>query len=76
MALIVREQHPDGTTYVSEFFGGKITKVSLWGAKSAFRTVDSPLALEVQGPYVYAALSGLDFATGPNGNGAIIQYQR
>ena len=67
---------PDGTTYVSEFFGGKITKVSLWGAKSTFKTVDSPLALEVQGPYVYAALSGLDFATGPNGKGAIIQYKR
>jgi len=66
----------DGTTYVSELFGGKITKVSLWGGKSTFKTVDSPLALETQGPYVYAALSGLDFATGPTGKGAIVQYKR
>ena len=66
----------DGTTYVSEFFGGKITKVSLWGGKSTFQTVDSPLALEVQGPFVYAALSGLDFATGPTGKGAIVKYRR
>lgn len=62
----------DGTVYVSELFAGKVTKVTLWGAKSTFKTVTSPLAVEVDSKYVYVA-TGAVF--GPGG-GQVIQYRR
>jgi hypothetical protein len=62
----------EGTVYVAELFAGKITKVTLWGAKSTFQTVVSPLSLEVDGRYVYAATAAV---FGPGG-GQIIQYRR
>jgi sugar lactone lactonase YvrE len=63
----------DGTTYVAELFGGRISKVTMNGAVSTFKEVNVPLALEVRGGFVYAATAGI---FGPPGSGSIIQYRR
>ncbi len=65
--------HGDGTTYVTELFGGKISKVSPTGVVSTFKQLDAPLSVEVKGTFVYAATAGF---FGPSGLGSIIQYRR
>lgn len=66
-----------GTVYVAELFGGKITQMTWWGKKSTFKTLESPLAVEVDRTSVYAATLGLDLEAGaPNGKGKIVQYAR
>lgn len=68
---------PDGTAYVAELGGNKIDKVTWWGKKSTFKTLQAPLAVEVDGPWLYAATAGLDLDAGvPNGNGAILKIRR
>src|SRR4029078_229130 len=49
----------DGTTYVAELFGGKISKVTRNGAVSTFTEVGTPLSVEVRGGFVYAATAGI-----------------
>lgn len=65
----------NGVVYVAELFGGKITQVSTSGAKKTFVGLQTPLAVEVDDGYVYAATLGLG-DTGPNGNGSITKYKR
>jgi len=65
--------HGDGTTYVTELFGGKISQVSRSGVVSTFKELDAPLAVEVQGTFVYAATAGF---FGPTGLGQVVQYRR
>ena len=62
----------DGTTYVAELFGGKISKVTRNGAVSTFTEVGTPLSVEVRGGFVYAATAGI---FGPGG-GSVVQYRR
>lgn len=67
----------DGTAYVTELFGGKITKVNWWGRTSTFKKVDSPLAVEVHGNTVYAATMGsMDDEGNPTGPGSVLKYRR
>jgi len=62
----------DGTTYVAELFGGKISKVTRNGAVSTFTEVGTPLSVEVRGGFVYAATAGI---FGPGG-GSVVEYRR
>ena len=67
----------DGTAYVAELGANQITKVTWWGHKSTFKQLQAPLAVEVEGPWLYAATSGIDLDQGvPNGNGAILKFRR
>ena len=65
--------HGDGTTYVTELFGGKVSQISPSGAVSTFKEPGVPLAVEVHGTFVYVATAGI---FGPTGQGEIIQYRR
>ena len=66
----------DGTVYVTELFGGKVTKVS-HGRKSTFRTVDSPVSVEVAGRSVYVGtLASMDDQGNPTGPGTIREFRR
>jgi hypothetical protein len=55
---------PEGTLYVSEFFGGKVTEVRN-GTHRTVAELTTPIGLEVQGAYVYVGtFAQLDFETG------------
>ena len=64
----------DGTTYVAELFGGKISKVTRNGAVSTFTTVGTPLSVEIHGAFVYAA-TVRHLRSRPTG-GSVVQYRR
>ncbi len=68
----------EGTVYVAELFGNKVTKLTLWGGRSTFTTLDSPLAVEVDGDFVYVAtLAAMDESTGQVlAPGSIVKYKR
>jgi len=63
----------DGTVYVAELFGGKISQVNRRGEVSTFKSLDGPLAVETQGAFVYAATAG---AFLPSGTGSVLRYKR
>lgn len=69
----------DGTAYVTELFGGKISKVNRWGKVSTFKEIQSPLAVEVQGSWLYAAtMAPVDPDTGQptgTGTGTVVRYR-
>lgn len=69
----------DGTVYVAELFGGKISTIRN-GTVSTFREVERPLALEVHGGYLYAStMADLEFTEqGPvvHGFGSVERFKR
>jgi hypothetical protein len=69
---------PDGTVYVTELFGGKISKISRNGAVSTAATIERPLSVEVHGGYLYVGqFADIDFETGTvNGPGSIVRLKR
>jgi hypothetical protein len=68
----------DGTVYVTELFGGKISKISRNGAVSTAATIARPLSVEVHGGYLYVGqFADLDFETGQvNAPGSIVRLKR
>lgn len=70
---------PNGTVYVAELFGGKISQIR-HGQVSTFRKIASPLALEVQGGYLYVGtFADIEFTeTGPvvHGPGSVQRFRR
>ncbi len=71
---------PNGTVYVAELFGGKISQIR-HGHVSTFRTIASPLALEVHGAYLYVGtFADMTFPEdGPpvvNGPGTVQRFRR
>ncbi len=69
---------PDGTVYVAELFGGKISKLARNGAISTVADVPGALSVEVHGGYLYVGqMADLDFETGAlNGPGSIVRLKR
>lgn len=68
---------PDGTKWVAELFGGKITQLR-GTSRTTFAQIDSPLAIEVHGDAVYVAtLAKVDFGTGQVlAPGSVVKYLR
>lgn len=71
---------PEGTVYVTELFGGKISKISRNGAVSTAATLERPLSVEVHGGYLYVGtMADIDFSTGApvvNAPGSILRLKR
>jgi hypothetical protein len=68
---------PDGTVYVTELFGGKISKIR-GGAVSTAATVERPVSVEVHGGYLYVGqFADVDFQTGQlKAPGSILRLKR
>ena len=66
---------PDGV-FVSELFGGKVTKVGWNGVKKTFAKVGGALSLEVRGGWLYVGTLGdIDLETGQvNGPGTVKRF--
>ncbi len=67
----------DGTVYVTELFGNRISKIS-GGTVSLARSFDRPLSVEVHGGYLYVGqLADVDFQTGQvNAAGSVMRFKR
>jgi hypothetical protein len=68
----------DGSAYVTELFGGKVSKVNRTSGKvSTFKQLTSPLSAEVGGNRLYVAtMAPTDPVTGaPTGTGKVIRYK-
>jgi hypothetical protein len=69
---------PDGTVYVTELFGGKVSKLTRNGAISTVAQVPNAVSVEVHGGYLYVGtMADFDFETGQlNGPGSIVRLKR
>jgi len=69
---------PDGTMYVSEFFGGGVTEVRPNGERRLAAALMTPIGLDVQGAYLYAGtLAEIDFETfTPLSYGSVVRIKR
>lgn len=67
----------DGTVYVAELFGGKVSKIQRGRVSTAIK-VDRPLSVEVHGRDLYVGqMADLDFETGQvKAPGAVLRYKR
>lgn len=69
----------DGNIYVSELFGGKVTRITPKGKKRTFAKTALPSAVEVVGKKVYVTenvLSGLSGQPGDVPAGKVVKYRR
>jgi hypothetical protein len=69
---------PDGTVYVTELFGGKVSKLTRNGAIGTVAEVPNAVSVEVHGGYLYVGtMADIDFETGQmNGPGSIMRLKR
>lgn len=67
----------DGTVYVTELFGGKISKIQ-GGAVSTAATIERPVSVEVHGGYLYVGqFADVDFETGElKAPGSVVRLKR
>ena len=66
----------DGTVYVTELFGGKVTALR-HGQRSTFRSLAQPVSVEVDGRSVYVGtLAGTDDQGNPTSPGTIQVFRR
>lgn len=67
----------DGPAFVTELFGGMVTKVTRWGQKSTFEAIPRPLAVEVHQGFVYVAtMAKMDDNGTPIGKGVVLKIRR
>lgn len=69
---------PEGTVYVTELFGGKISKIDRHGMVRTAMNFERPLSVEVHGGYLYVGqMADVDFQTGQvKAPGSIVRLKR
>lgn len=69
---------PEGTVYVAELFGGKVSKIGRNGAISTVANLPGALSVEVHGGFLYVGtMADFDFETGTiNAPGSIVKLKR
>jgi hypothetical protein len=68
---------PNGTMYVSEFFGGGVTEVKPNGARRLAAALVTPIGLDVQGAYLYVGtLAQIDEDFNPVSFGSVLRIKR